>query len=182
MPFALLSIFGICIFTLGVPYGLYRAARSVCAPRGGNASAEQYDNFSLLFSSYQSKYWYFEAVDLLRKLLNTSVVAVVLQGTDLQIWFSALCASCSLFAYTLLQPYADPFCNRLQLIAMLHLSITNLSANLFISQAYFSFYCSTSGSDAFYIFLKLICRYNRNDIRVNRSYPYERSDIRDTKR
>ena len=136
--FALLSAGGILVFTLGIPYLLYRAARSVCGT-GAAPSADAYDYYSLLFVSYKQQFWYFESVDLLRKLLNTSIVAVVMQGTDVQIWFSALCAWISLFAYTLLQPYADPLCNGLQLIALLHLAITHLSATLFISTAFIEY-------------------------------------------
>ena len=138
MRFALLSAGGVLVFTLGVPFLLYRVARSVSGS-GATPSPERYEYFSLLLASYRPQYWYFEAVDMLRKLLNTSIVTVVMQGTDVQVWFSAICAWLSLFGYALLQPYADPLCNGLQLVALLHLAICHLSATIFIEKAFLAY-------------------------------------------
>jgi hypothetical protein len=102
---------GAILFSLGIPYGLYRTARSV---HGTDAtpSQEKFHSVSFISSPYLPRFWYFESVDLLQKLLNTAVVAVAWQGTHLQLWFGAVAATISLFAYGMLQPYKDPLCNR----------------------------------------------------------------------
>jgi hypothetical protein len=104
--FGLVATIGTVLFTLGVPYLLYRVARSVCGPEA-SPSQRRRECCSLLLSSYLPGYWWFESADMLRKLLNTSIVAIVWQGTDLQLWFAAVSATLSLFAYTLMQPYHD---------------------------------------------------------------------------
>jgi hypothetical protein len=102
-------------------------------------SPQESVNFvTLMSSSYLPQYWHFESIDLLRKLLNTAVVAVTWQGTMLQLWFAAVAAGLTLFLYALLQPYQDTLCNRVQLMALLHLLVTHLSTVLFVNSAYVS--------------------------------------------
>ena len=102
---------GTLLFSLGIPYGLYRTARSV---HGTDAtpSQERFHSVSFISSPYLPRFWYFESVDLLQKLLNTAVIAVAWQGTHLQLWFAAVASTLTLFLYGLVQPHKDPVCNR----------------------------------------------------------------------
>jgi hypothetical protein len=104
---------GIVAFSLGIPYVLFCITRSVFA-EGVVPSQERVQLVSIMSSSYVPSYWYFESFDLLRKLLNTAVVAAAWQGTMLQLWFAAVAAGLTLFVYSIVQPYQDPLCNRVQ--------------------------------------------------------------------
>ena len=115
---AVAASIGLAVFSLGVPYSLYRLARTVSGT-GAVPSAEQVQRVSVISSSYRAQYWYFESIDLVRKLINTAVVSVAWQGTTVQLWFAAVAATLTLFAYSMLQPYEDPICNHVQLMALL---------------------------------------------------------------
>ena len=90
--------------------------------------------YSLLFSSFDEQFWYFESVDMLRKLLCSSVVVVAYQGYDVQLWIATLLAVFFLVLYMVVQPYRDPVCAHVQTIAMAHLVLLYPSAMLFVDQ------------------------------------------------
>ena len=79
---------------------------------------------ALLTYSYRDEYHYFEAVDLTRKLMLTSVVLLVGQESILQIWFAAATGLAFLVLYLGLSPYRDKASGRIQLAALVQLEFT----------------------------------------------------------
>ena len=79
---------------------------------------------ALLTYSYQDNYHYFEAIDLTRKLMLTSVVLLVGQESILQIWFAAATGLAFLVLYIGLSPYRDEASGRIQLAALVQLEFT----------------------------------------------------------
>ena len=79
---------------------------------------------ALLTYSYQDKYHYFEAIDLTRKLMLTSVVLLVGRESILQIWFAAATGLAFLVLYIGLSPYRDEASGRIQLAALVQLEFT----------------------------------------------------------
>ena len=89
---------------------------------------------ALLTNSYQDKYHYWEAVDLVRKMLLTSVVLLVGPDTVLQLWFAAATGLAFLVLYIGLSPYRDEVAGRIQLAALVQLEFTYVTAALFFDR------------------------------------------------
>ena len=70
LPWALLSIGGIILYSLGIPAAAYWLTRNYRA-------SDHHQRVRLLLNSYVDHEWWFESFDLLRKLLLTCVVLVV---------------------------------------------------------------------------------------------------------
>ena len=85
----------------------------------------------LLLRSYRPKYWYWEALEVLRKYFLTSVVLVVAPSSLVQVYMGLLVCMASTILVALHQPYADPFCGALQFVALMQLTITYMSGMLF---------------------------------------------------
>ena len=89
---------------------------------------------ALLTYSYQDKYHYWEAIDLTRKLMLTSVVLLVGTDTILQVWFAAATGLIFLVLYLGLSPYRDQASGRIQLAALVQLEFTYVTAALFFDR------------------------------------------------
>ena len=79
---------GILLYCIGIPLGFFAIAR---AHHSAQLSTHQRERASLLLTSYLPEFWFFETVDLLRKLLLTSVVVLVSPGTAPQLWLATDC-------------------------------------------------------------------------------------------
>ena len=89
---------------------------------------------ALLTYSYQDKYHFWEAVDLTRKMLLTSVVLLVGPDTIVQLWFAAAIGLAFLVLYIGLSPYRDQASGRIQLAALVQLEFTYVTAALFFDR------------------------------------------------
>ena len=89
---------------------------------------------ALLTYSYKDRFHYWEAVDLTRKLLLTSVVLLVGPDTILQLWFAAATGLAFLVLYIGLSPYRDEASGRIQLAALVQLEFTYMTAALFFDR------------------------------------------------
>ena len=81
-------------------------------------SREQFGRARLLMYSYHENYWYWESLDIFRKYLLTSVVLVVAHDSLLQVYLGVLICVVALVFVSRHQPYASPFCGRLQLLCL----------------------------------------------------------------
>jgi hypothetical protein len=125
---ALLAVVGIVVYCIGAPLlfllltAKYRADPKV-RPR-----------ISLLLVSYghsDGSVWFYESVDMLRKLLLTSVVLIVEPDTRVQLWFG-LIVSMSFASMTIaLKPYRDQIPGMIQVAAQLQVAFTYAAAMLF---------------------------------------------------
>lgn len=115
----------------------------VCAPVGlvmvtsrNHKSSERVKRarVALLTNTYQDEFHYWEAVDLTRKLLLTSVVLLVGTDTLLQLWFATATGLFFLVLYLGLSPYRDVAAGRVQLAALVQLEFTYVTAALFFDR------------------------------------------------
>jgi hypothetical protein len=89
---------------------------------------------ALLTYSYQDKFHYWEAVDLTRKLLLTSVVLLVGPDTILQLWFAAATGLTFLVLHIGFAPYQDEASGLIQLAALVQLEFTYVTGALFFDR------------------------------------------------
>ena len=94
----------------------------------------QRSRVALLTNTYKDQFHYWEAVDLTRKLLLTSVVLLVGPETILQLWFAAATGLAFLVLYLGLSPYRDKASGRIQLAALVQLEFTYVTAALFFDR------------------------------------------------
>ena len=88
----------------------------------------QRSRVALLTNTYKDQYHYWEAVDLTRKLLLTSVVLLVGPDTVLQLWFVTATGLVFLVLFLALSPYRDEAAGRIQLAALVQLEFTYVSS------------------------------------------------------
>ena len=85
----------------------------------------------LLLRSYRPEYWWWESAEVLRKYFLTSVVLVVAPDTMLQVYLGLVVCVASAILVARHQPYADPLCGRVQMLALTQLAFTYVSGMLF---------------------------------------------------
>jgi len=85
----------------------------------------------LLVDSYTPDFWFFESVDLLRKLLLTSVVVLVAPHTKLQLYFGQFIAQIAFAVLLRCEPYRASICGHTQLLAQLSVVLAYMVANVF---------------------------------------------------
>jgi hypothetical protein len=90
----------------------------------------QRSRVALLTNTYKDKYHYWEAVDLTRKLLLTSVVLLVGPDSVVQLWFVTTTGLAFLVLFLALSPYRDEAAGRIQLAALVQLEFTYVTAAL----------------------------------------------------
>jgi hypothetical protein len=90
----------------------------------------QRSRVALLTNTYKDKYHYWEAVDLMRKLLLTSVVLLVGPDSVVQLWFVTTTGLAFLVLFLALSPYRDEAAGRIQLAALVQLEFTYVTAAL----------------------------------------------------
>ena len=88
----------------------------------------QRSRVALLTNTYKDKYHYWEAVDLMRKLLLTSVVLLVGPDSVVQLWFVTTTGLAFLVLFLALSPYRDEAAGRIQLAALVQLEFTYVTA------------------------------------------------------
>ena len=81
-----------------------------------------------LYENYQPKYWWFEVFETLRKLSLTGFLVFLAPGTGLQICIAMVITMLSLVVYVKLEPFQDPYANKLAQTAQLQLFFTIICA------------------------------------------------------
>ena len=73
-------------------------------------------NFGLkvFYENYKDKYWFWEIIEMYRKLIFISVILLFDSESDSQIGFAVIAASASGIVYTIFRPIKDKFEDRLQ--------------------------------------------------------------------
>ena len=126
----LCAVVGVGGYALGIPLAFFWVAR---VHRGGKVSEAKRKRVDLLVSSYHPNLWFMESIEMIRKLILTSVVVLVSPGSTLQLYVGSLvCAFCAIL-YIKLQPYRDVISARVQAAIVLQLMATYLTATLFVS-------------------------------------------------
>jgi len=130
LPFAALAALSLAVFSLGVPLAFY-----LLTMRAEHAPPDVRERLELLTQSYRPKCAYFEAVELLRKLLLTGVILLVAPGTMLQLWFGMVVSVFFAVVSISLRPFADSLCQAIHTSLALLLMLTYTSAALYVPRA-----------------------------------------------
>ena len=115
------------LFVLGIPllaYTVLRANRShlydETSPKHGRIALA----FGSLYQSYEPEYFYWECVEMLRKMLLTGAVQLVGSGTSAQALFAVLVCLAHLMLVMRAAPYEDALDDVLQFLTTLSLLVT----------------------------------------------------------
>ena len=129
------ALTSMAVYCVGTPIALFLMTRRYVALRGDRrrwrAARWWRKRATLLFTSYKYSYWWFESIDLLRKLLLASIVLFVMPNTRTQLFFGALVSTVALLIVMQLAPYHSPHCQRAQIIVHVQILFTYLTAQVF---------------------------------------------------
>ena len=138
---AALGVVGTAVYSIGIPLLMaaltYAAhtARQRAERDGGDASgkgSQQIGRAALLTRSYAESYYYWEAIEMVRKYLLTAVVMVVEHDRPFQIWMGAVvCIGFAILMCGKNTPYATQLHGRISSVALVQIALTYVSALLF---------------------------------------------------
>ena len=132
VAYSAVSIIVIVLFCFGVPIALFAASYRAC--HGKNRTARDRAFVGLLTHSYQPRYFYFEAVDLIRKMVISSLLLVLWPDSRLQLFAGATLSSLFVVVVFAWQPYEQRFFNVVQGAASLQTTITFAAAMVYIDE------------------------------------------------
>jgi F0F1-type ATP synthase membrane subunit b/b' len=119
---AVLAIFGIIFFPLGVPIGCY-----LILSRNQHklfTDPKFSERFGFLYGRYEEDYWFWEIVEMLRKFCLCGVIMFVKSGSMLQLCVSIVVGGLFLGLHFKFQPYDDDLDDNLQTSALLATFLT----------------------------------------------------------
>lgn len=90
--------------------------------------AEVENELGFLYAGYESDFYWWECVELLRKLALTSLITFVAPGTSSQLFSAVILAQVFIVLYARFQPYESDSDDSLQLCSQLHIWFTALAA------------------------------------------------------
>ena len=109
--------------TPSLPHQVRQTSRKHASPE-----RMQRSRVALLTNTYKDQFHYWEAVDLMRKLVLTSVVLLVGPDTLVQLWFVTTTGLIFLVLYLTISPYRDQAAGHIQLAALAQLEFTYVSS------------------------------------------------------
>ena len=112
-------------FVIGIPMATYLLLRS---RRDRLADPEVLATFGTLYGAYTPSCWYFECVEMLRKMILAGGLVLVAPGSSTQILIGIIVALGFLTLLQYLNPYEDPNDGKLQLLASGQIVLTLLAA------------------------------------------------------
>ena len=121
---AVLAAMGVFVTCILAPIALVRQT----SRKHASSERVQRSRVALLTNTYKDKFHYWEAVDLTRRLLLTSVVLLVGPNTVVQLWFATTTGLVFLVVFLVLSPYRDEAAGRIQLAALVQLEFTYVTA------------------------------------------------------
>ena len=124
-----LAVVIIFLFCLGFPLLVVLASYCAFGPSG---TAHRRTFVLLLTDSYRPELFYFEAVDLIRKLLLSTVTVVTFPRTRMQLFFGAAFAGLAVVTFVGVRPYRESWCNFLQGLACSQILLSFVAASVFI--------------------------------------------------
>ena len=127
---AVLASMGVFVTCILAPLALVRQTMR----KHASSERVQRSRVALLTNTYKDEFHYWEAVDLSRKLLLTSVVLLVGPDTVLQLWFVTATGLVFLVLFLALSPYRDVSAGRIQIAALVQLEFTYVTAALFFDR------------------------------------------------
>jgi len=130
-----------CVMVIMIPafyfVSLWRHRASLVVAPDDRSEDEQAQTKHLAFlvQDYRPEVWYFEVVEMVRKVFLTGVAVLVFNGTLNQIAIGLLVCLASLLLYTHLRPFANAATNTLATLAQLCLFLTLFGGMMFKAAA-----------------------------------------------
>jgi hypothetical protein len=106
-----------------------------------------HEEIKFLWSNYLPKFWYWEVVETIRRLLLTGVLSIIYEGTSLQIVVGMTISLCFVYVYDHCRPYPKQEHNLLQEVAEYVVLLFLLGALLLRTQAFKTGFVSTVVDD-----------------------------------
>jgi hypothetical protein len=82
------------------------------------------EHLGVLIHPYTPTNWYFEVVEMLRKLVLISVIYVISESASVYLWASFLVSFFAHILTTTMRPYSDPRVNRIQMYSLIATCLT----------------------------------------------------------
>lgn len=130
--FGMLAAGGLFVMCVVMPLALVRMTTRF--HHSGSRVAQE--RVALLTQSYDDKYHYWEAIELTRKFLLSSFVLFIYPESPVQLWFVDVVGLIFLILYLGAAPYRDQSSSRLQVVALVQLEFTYITATLFYDREY----------------------------------------------
>ena len=118
------AVLGILMYPIGVPLLLLCL---VCQQRQHLNHPLVEERLGFLYSSYKKKYYYWEIVEIVRKLLLTSCIIFVGDGTSSQVLVGLLVSIVSLSLHLSLQPFAENTDDHIQTMSLSVLVLAHIA-------------------------------------------------------
>eukprot|EP00937_MAST-01D_sp_MAST-1D-sp2_P002371 g2371.t1 len=140
-----LSIFFTFVYPIGVPvlffYTLYMYRKDLYVSHTtddmylvgahdhekSRPNPEVADEIGFLYAGYTPECWWWECVELLRKLTLTGLIVFIMPNTPEQLFITVVLTLCFIVGYARWQPYNETQDDDLQLVCQLQLWFTSLS-------------------------------------------------------
>ena len=127
-------LMGVCttVYVVGVPIAcalvLWRNRRLMLDRelRASPAGKTFRQDYGSLFRCYDGAYWYFESVEMLKKMTLAGGLVLVAPGSSVQVLVGILVAFCFFAIVLQYKPYADATDNKLQAFATAQIMLTLL--------------------------------------------------------
>ena len=117
--------------------------------------------FGLLFTKYRAKCWWYELIDMPRKLLLTGSMVFVASGTSVQIYYGIMVALASVILLSFFMPYQDPRISFVAWVAQLCTLLTFVGALALTQQGGTSFNSEAEKIFLFSVRIAVACRVHR---------------------
>lgn len=120
------------IYPLGVPvfffFVLWLNRKQLFVEGSDEPTAELEDEMGFLYGGYRKDLWWWECVELLRKLVLTGIIAIYKPGSPEQLFLAIVLAVTFIVGYARMNPYADASGSDLQLVCQLQIFFLSITA------------------------------------------------------
>ena len=125
------AAFTIVLYPIGVPVFFFLVlwlCRSELYIEGTDTpNPEKAAELGFLYAGYTKKYWWWEFVELFRKLMLTGIIAFYKPGSPQQLFLAVLLALTFIVGYAREKPYKNPSASDLQLVCQLQIFFTSFA-------------------------------------------------------
>ena len=152
--------FAVLAFPLGIPvlfFILLWLHRNDLFEEGSDEPKEELrDELGFLYAGYRKQYWWWESVELFRKLALTGIIAFFKPGTPEQLFLGIVLAVVFIVGYAREKPYLDTSDSDVQLVCQLQVFFVSISAFAVLTTAHRTDESNPFTSSAFSMLMVLV--------------------------
>jgi hypothetical protein len=132
----IITAVGIILYVVGIPFGVAMALRSNLkylyddSPENKVKHEACVSEFGTLYMQYEPRFWYWEIVVIIKKMMLTGAMTVIAAGTSLQIVIALLIVLINMLLVLKLAPFADEADDWLSFLTSFQMLITLLGGLL----------------------------------------------------